>query len=75
MSTYWRRSGDEAQRLREQGFDGLYLSQHYSGDACGCTVDDLYPCGKRHPMCRPARLGADGLCYPAKVEPKEPRTS
>lgn len=39
------RRGREAEQewLTARGFDGLYTPD----DECGCTADDLYPCGER----------------------------
>lgn len=34
--------------LKAEGFGGLV-----SGDACGCLVDDLSPCGCLHSDCQP----------------------
>lgn len=38
--------------LREHSFDGLYYDGRYYED-CGCTVDDLRPCGEDMSECKP----------------------
>ncbi len=52
QKSHWRPGRDEARQLRKAGYDGLY----HPGE-CACEVDDLYPCGERHPDCRPGYKG------------------
>lgn len=46
--------------LLEHGYDGLYLDD--GGEGCGCTVDDLRPCGEDMSDCKPGYkcICADG---------------
>ena len=52
--------GEVAERkwLQERGYDGLACI----GEACGCHVDHLYPCGDRgdNNVCVPGHLSLDG---------------
>ena len=52
--------GEVAERkwLQDRGYDGLACI----GEACGCHVDHLYPCGERgdNNVCVPGHLSSDG---------------
>lgn len=50
--------------LASRGFDGLYTPD----DACGCYLDDLYPCGERgiQTFCVPGHE-IDGGIGPART--------
>ena len=41
--------------LKEKGFSGLYLPGE-----CGCSFDDVAPCGEENVPCKPGYLGKDG---------------
>ena len=54
--------------LKAHGYDGL------AGDACGCDVDDLYPCldGYDEGTCKPAWRCEEPVCERAGEYPGAP---
>ncbi len=45
------------------GYDGLWCDM--GSDACGCGLEDLFPCGEvSEDLCSMAKRGEDGLFYP-----------
>jgi len=57
--------------LDSHGYEGLW-TDFGGGEACGCGLDDLAPCGGRDvglpEDCVAAYRGIDGLFYPVEGE-------
>lgn len=51
--------------LKANGFDGLYI------DDCGCTVDDIAPCGHIDNNCTPGYLRPCDCGCDNHIGPKE----
>ena len=45
--------------LEEHNYDGLCLPDQ----ECGCSIDDLAPCGDINEKCRPAYFHSNGMFY------------
>jgi len=56
--------------LKENNLDGLYDDE--SGEACGCGLDNLIPCGMFSETCQPAIKKEDGLFHPSESKKQRP---
>jgi hypothetical protein len=53
--------------LENHGYDGLFCEMPFEGN-CGCSKDDLFPCGRIFELCQPAYKHKDGNFYLEKEE-------
>lgn len=54
--------------LENHGYDGLFCEMPFEGN-CGCSKDDLFPCGRIFELCQPAYKHKDRNFYLEKEAP------